>query len=61
MAYDLGIFLIPAIILGAVIYFLPTIIAAARHKKQALAIFLLDLFAGWTGVGWLGALIWSVL
>jgi hypothetical protein len=57
----LGIFIIPAIIFGIAFYFLPTIIAVARHKKQALAIFLLNLFAGWTALGWVGALIWAVI
>lgn len=38
----------------------PTVIAAARRHRNLLGIFLLNLFAGWTGVGWLAALIWSV-
>lgn len=42
-------------------YFLPTIVASARGHKNTLAIFLLNLFLGWTLIGWLGALIWSVL
>ena len=42
-------------------YFLPSIIAIARHKKQYVAIFMLNLFTGWTGIGWLSSLIWSVL
>lgn len=46
---------------GVIIYFLPTIIALSRRKKQAAAIVLLNIFGGWTGVGWLVALIWSVL
>jgi len=41
------------------IYFLPTIVALARGHLSALAIFLLDLFLGWTLIGWLAALIWS--
>lgn len=44
-----------------VFYFLPSLIASARHKKQSLAIFLLNLFAGWTFIGWLAALIWAAI
>jgi hypothetical protein len=41
--------------------FLPSIIAAARRHPKVLWIFLLNLFLGWTGIGWIGALVWSVL
>jgi hypothetical protein len=47
------------LILGA--YFLPTIIAIARGHRQAVAIFLLNLFLGWTMLGWVGALVWSAV
>ena len=41
------------------VYFLPTIIAL--HRPNALAIFLLNFFLGWSFLGWLGALVWSVV
>jgi hypothetical protein len=41
------------------LYFLPSIIALARNKRDALAIFLLNLFLGWSVIGWFVALIWS--
>ena len=44
---------------GLFFYFLPTIIGV--HKRNALAIFLLNLLTGWTGIGWVAALVWSVL
>jgi T4 superinfection immunity protein len=40
-------------------YFFPSIIAVCRGHHNTLAIFLLNLFLGWTGLGWLGSLIWS--
>lgn len=40
-------------------FFLPTIIAAARCHN-AVAIFLLNFFFGWTVIGWFWALIWAV-
>lgn len=42
-----------------VIYFLPTFVAAKRGHPNGTSIFLLDLFLGWTFIGWLAALIWS--
>jgi len=43
-----------------VAYFLPTLIAMVRFRNNTLAIFTLNLFAGWTLVGWVVALVWSV-
>jgi len=42
-----------------VLYFLPSIIALARSKRDILAIFLLNLFLGWSIIGWVVALIWA--
>jgi hypothetical protein len=41
------------------LYFIPTIVAAIRHHQNRVSIMLLNLFLGWTGLGWLAALIWS--
>ncbi|MEY5098743.1 MAG: hypothetical protein RJA36_1462 [Pseudomonadota bacterium] len=41
------------------IYFLPSIVARLRDHRQMPAIFLLNLFLGWTGLGWIAALVWS--
>jgi hypothetical protein len=40
-------------------YFLPTIIASARKHHNRVPILLVNLFAGWTFVGWLIALVWA--
>jgi hypothetical protein len=42
-----------------VMYFLPSIIALARSKRDTLAIFLLNLFLGWSVIGWIVALVWA--
>lgn len=42
------------------IYFLPTIVAFLRHHTNVLAIFVLNLFLGWTLIGWVISLIWAV-
>ena len=43
-----------------VIYFLPSFIANSNGKKDASAIVVLNLFLGWTMLGWLIALIWAM-
>jgi hypothetical protein len=40
------------------LYFLPTIIG--WHKRNAGAIFVLNLLLGWTLVGWVVALVWAL-
>jgi len=42
-------------------YFLPSIVAFLRRYKNSLSIFLLNVFLGWTVVGWVTALVWSVM
>ncbi|HEY1424083.1 MAG TPA: superinfection immunity protein [Candidatus Acidoferrum sp.] len=41
----------------ALLYFLPAIIG--RDKSDATGIFLLNLFLGWTLIGWVAAFIWA--
>ena len=42
------------------IYFLPFIVSIARKHPDSTAIFVLNLFLGWTFFGWVIALIWAV-
>jgi hypothetical protein len=42
-----------------VMYFLPSIIALAKSKRDKLAIFLLNFFLGWSVIGWIIALVWA--
>ena len=41
-------------------YFMPLIIALIRKHQSKLAIIFVNVFLGWTGVGWLVAMIWSL-
>lgn len=41
------------------LYFLPSFIAIIRHHSSAFAIILVNVFFGWTMIGWFWALIWS--
>jgi Superinfection immunity protein len=44
----------------ALLYFLPTILAA--HRGHGIAgILLLNLFFGWTVLGWFALLLWALL
>lgn len=49
----------PVFSFGFVMYFLPSIIALMRSKRDTLAIFLLNLFLGWSVIGWVVALVWA--
>lgn len=55
----LGLFFFHFIGFGFVMYFLPTIVALVRSKRDITAILLLNLFLGWTGIGWVVALVWA--
>ncbi|MGJ3232847.1 MAG: superinfection immunity protein [Oceanicaulis sp.] len=48
------------LLISALTYFLPTVIALARSHHNGFAIFLTNLLLGWTLIGWVIALIWSV-
>ena len=49
-----------SLVVGLLVYFLPSIIALARGHQNALAIFVLNLLLGWTFLGWVAALVWSL-
>ena len=55
-----AIFFFPFIGFGFVMYFLPTILAFARNKRDTTAILLLNFFLGWTMIGWVVALVWAL-
>ena len=40
-------------------YLLPSLVARARRHRNVNAITVLNLFLGWTVLGWLVALIWA--
>jgi Superinfection immunity protein len=47
------------IVVGGVLYLAPTFLSAARGHHNSTAIFLLNLFLGWTVIGWVAALVWA--
>jgi hypothetical protein len=55
-----SMFFFPFFGFGFVMYFLPSIIALVRSKRDILAIVLLNFFLGWTLIGWVVALVWAM-
>jgi ABC-type sugar transport system permease subunit len=58
---------VTAVVIGIVViatllalYFIPTLVAMGRRKRNTAAIFALNLFLGWTLLGWVLALVWSL-
>lgn len=48
------------ILLFILFYMLPTFIATSNHKKNTSAIGALNLFLGWSFVGWVACLVWAL-
>ena len=49
------------LLFGAVLYFIPTAIALVRGCRQIGGIIVINLFLGWTLIGWVGALVWAAV
>jgi Superinfection immunity protein len=41
------------------LYFIPSLIASHRTHRNKTAIFILNLFTGWTFAGWIASLVWA--
>lgn len=46
-------------LMGPLIYFVPSIIAGSRRSKRMFGIIALNVFLGWTLIGWIVALVWA--
>ena len=51
------VFILPVLVMS---YLLPTFLAVGRKHKALPAIFALNLFLGWSLLGWVAALVWSL-
>jgi len=58
MGVILGAF--AAVVVGLAIYFTPALIARRRKHRSLWAVFALNLFLGWTFIGWVAALVWAL-
>ncbi|HWR00312.1 MAG TPA: superinfection immunity protein [Chlorobaculum sp.] len=41
-------------------YFIPSVIACWRNHRSKGGIIALNILLGWTGLGWIGAFVWSL-
>lgn len=55
-----GIIILPGVVWAIAVYFLPTYEAYIRKHRNLAGVALLNIFLGWTLLGWVGALVWSV-
>lgn len=46
------------ILIGVPLYLLPAILA--YNKPQGVKVAVVNIFLGWTAIGWIAALIWAV-
>lgn len=55
------VMIVVGIPISLLIYFIPAIIANRRKAVHRAGIVIVNFLVGWTGLGWLGALIWALL
>jgi hypothetical protein len=48
------------VIIGLILYFIPSVISSRKNHRNFVSILLLNIFLGWTLIGWVGALIWAL-
>jgi hypothetical protein len=58
IATTIGGFILLSLV--TLIYFAPSIIADRKHKRNVAAIFIVNIFLGWTFIGWVVCLAWSL-
>lgn len=46
-------------VIAALLYFVPSVVAMTRHHRNGVAIGMLNIFLGWTLLGWVIALVWA--
>lgn len=59
--FGFGALGIVLVLVGLVLYFVPTIIAFRRGHPNRWIIFLVNFLLGATLIGWIAALVWSLL
>lgn len=56
----LGLGILSVALVSGIIYFVPAFIAFRRGHRNRGAILALNLFLGWTFLGWVAAIVWSL-
>jgi hypothetical protein len=55
--------MLPAMLINVFLwafYFVPALIAWSRKHRSLPAIIAMNILLGWTGIGWIGAFVWSL-
>lgn len=61
-SYATDMIIVSLSVIGACfIYMIPTCVAASRKHRNTMAIAVLNLFFGWTLLGFVGCLVWSLI
>ena len=47
-------------LLLSIVYFIPSALAFWRAHRSKVAILTLNILLGWTGIGWIVALVWAL-
>ena len=56
-----GVILTLLIVAGVTFYFIPSMVAYTRDHPHRLAILIVNLLFGASGIGWIGSLIWALV
>ena len=51
---------IGVLLVVVLLYFIPLFVSVVRGHRNATAIAALNLLLGWTVLGWIGSLVWSL-
>ena len=57
---DAGASAVGLLIVMLALYFVPSIVATTKKKRNTGAIFAVNLFLGWTVIGWIVAMVWAL-
>lgn len=55
-----SLFLMGAILVTIAVYFVPSFIAFKRDKANKTSILVLNIFLGWSLIGWVVSLVWAL-
>ena len=48
-----------ALLIGTLVYFIPSFVAHYNGNPQLGLVFLVNLFLGWSVIGWMAAFVWA--
>lgn len=58
---SLVVLLVLIVLISAIFYFIPTMVAVKRQCKKRTGIIVVNIFLGWTFAVWVVALVWAMI